>query len=366
MIGALDLDLRYLAKQALNKPSKELFNKLTALERQVKGSVVQSGLCELTRSLLGKPSREIRGTARHLLEEVELGLIALCMGNYSKAVNLGKRLLAYDSTFGVKQAEESFDPIEYLGLKTVLFKALKKLTGQLCFDTSCSVQLSPYAEAVSNYLQEHLPTMRQDVQIDKAGVASFSIGELKGLFSLEGIHGGFGSVEKDNVCIRSMGPHFFPLGVSDLFGLYRTKDSFEDVEIKEEPFAFKGWARAANTGKPSDLWIDVQAKQVDEKLSLGVKFFNFTDFTPLAMTFFVKANKVVVNPFFEVYPQSLERYQGQQEKLTFNDGALTLVPQFQGEMQVIPLAGGPYFWGSDFLIAFAITEEMQTYNFDVL
>lgn len=366
MTTELDLDLRYLTQQALTEPSKGLFNRLSSLEKQVKGSVVQSGLCELTRKLLGKRFTLLKGNPRHLIEDVEIALIHLCMGDYAEAIALGRRLLAYESTFGSKQAEATFDPKMYLTLKVVLFRALKKLTGQLCFDLRESVQLTPYAEAIDRYLHAHLPKMHSDIVKDDCGIGSFEIGEMTGIFSLEGLHGGFGSLSKGDVAIQTMGPHFFPLGVSDLFGIYRTRDSFEDVEITQEPFSFKGWARAANVNKPTDLWVDVQAQELENKLSLSVKFFNFTDFTPLAMTFFVRANKVVVNPFFEVYPQSLERYQGRSEKVTLGGGALTLVPQFEGEMQVIPLAGGPYFWGSDFLIAFAITEEMHTYNFDVL
>ncbi|MCH9613973.1 MAG: hypothetical protein SP1CHLAM54_09820 [Chlamydiia bacterium] len=367
MNAELKLDLHYIIGEALNTPSKPLLSKLLELERQVKGGAVERGLCEFGRKLMGVKTRDISSFSPvDLQEEVEYALLLLCLEQYDQAIKLGERQLASDSHFGMRQSEPGFDPKEFRSFQSVLFKALKKLTGNACFESRESFQLSPYLARLEAYLLATLPTLYQNVHVNQTGIASFECGRLKGQFSLEGVHGGFGSVDAQSASIVTMGPHFFPLGVSDLYGIYRTKGSVEDVQISNDPFAFKGWTRLAHKQKPSDLWMEVVASTDKDKLKLSVKFLNFTDFSPISIAFFVRANKVVVNPFFEVYPSTLERYQGGCETISLSDGALTLKAQFEGEMQVIPLAGGPYFWGADFLVAYAIHEEMTSYDFDVL
>lgn len=367
MTSKLQLDLRHIVKEALDAPSKSLLGKLLELERNVKASPVARGLCEFGRRLLGAQSRPVTAfLPNDLLEEAEYALLLLCLGQFDDALRLGQRQLAYAGQCGMRQSEENFDPNLLAAYQSVLFKALKKLTGSLSFDQQATIKLSPYLTRLQAYLLATLPTLSQKVQVDQSAIASFAVGRLKGQLSLEGVHGGFGHIQAKGASIVTMGPHFFPLGLSDLYGIYRTKDSFDDVHIAKDPFAFKGWTRLAHKQKPSDLWMEVSAKEDGETLKLSVKFLHFTDFSPVSMVFFVKANKVVVNPFFEVYPSSLERYQGGSEKVSLSDGALTLNAQFEGEMQVIPLAGGPYFWGADFLVAYAITKEMSSYDFDVL
>ena len=66
-------------------------------------------------------------------------------------------------------------------------------------------------------------------------------------------------------------------------------------------------------------------------------------------------------------PGALERYQGKIARVTFEkDGEiLSLHPEFEGEMQLIPLAGKHHFWSADFLIAFPINEKLKHYRWTI-
>ena len=61
------------------------------------------------------------------------------------------------------------------------------------------------------------------------------------------------------------------------------------------------------------------------------------------------------------------RYQGESKSLVFekNQESLTLNPQYEGEMQVIPLSGTRHFWSADFLLAFSLNKKLYPYRWTI-
>lgn len=200
-----------------------------------------------------------------------------------------------------------------------------------------------------------------------------------------GVNTGLGAIHKKGVRVVAFGPHYYPLADSDCFGIYRpsngSTDGFKDLimESEESQCRFKGWSRLVSPQseeplkqtipdkEPGNQWIffDIQAQK--ESLDIDVCLSQCLETTPLAFAFFVSAQKVCIGKEKTLRPGSIERYQGKSNTLVFEKDQefLTLIAQYPGDMQVIPLAGKQHFWSADFLIAFPITEKLKLLSWKV-
>ena len=193
-------------------------------------------------------------------------------------------------------------------------------------------------------------------------LASYKLENIK--VTYQGDHTGLGSIDFGSLAIVSMGPHYFPLGELSRFGIYREGPDFSDVE--ESFNRISGWSKliAGDRSYGSGAtWIQFNAEKNQNEIKLKAAFENGKGEDPFAFVFFVKSEEIKVAEK-KYLKGSLASYQGitSSIELACGNEKVVLTPQFKGPIQIIPLAGGDYFWGADFLIAFEIHELDQKYS----
>jgi len=197
-----------------------------------------------------------------------------------------------------------------------------------------------------------------------------------------GVNTGLGAIHKRGVHIVSFGPHYHPLADSDCFGIYRTsngsREGFKDltIESEEDGCQFRGWSRLISPqpsrvskqnfscSNPGEQWLFYDIRAEKDNLQLDVRLDNDPHDASVSLAFFVSAEKAMMEGEEPLIPGALERYHGKSSIVSFEkDGEiLSIHPQFEGEMQLIPLAGKRHFWSADFLLAFPLTEKLKPYS----
>ena len=200
--------------------------------------------------------------------------------------------------------------------------------------------------------------------------------------SVCGVNTGLGAIHKRGIHIVSFGPHYHPLADSDYFGIYRTsngsREGFKDLTLErdEEGCHFRGWSRLISPqpgdlskqnftySSPGEQWLFCELRAEREDLQLDVRLSKAIQDSSLSFAFYISAERASVEGEVVLTPGALERYQGKSARITFEkDGeVLSLHPEFDGEMQLIPLAGERHFWSADFLLAFPLSEKLKTYS----
>lgn len=199
-----------------------------------------------------------------------------------------------------------------------------------------------------------------------------------------GVNTGLGSLHKTNVQIVSFGPHYSPLSDSGRYGLHRVvsglSDSFRDVrfEKKADAFIAEGWARMISPcslsncdqnitlAQPGNQWVYFSASGNGEKIFFKSRLSKHDARYSLYFAYFIVADCAYIGSE-KFLPATLRRYQGASQPVTFKkyEEVLTLSPHMQGEMQVIPLAGGHHFWAANFLLAFLFEENQNFYFWEI-
>lgn len=217
------------------------------------------------------------------------------------------------------------------------------------------------------------------------GFLRYEYEDLSMACSVCGVSTGLGAIHKNGMHIVSFGPHFYPLADSESFGIYRTsngsREGFKDLtmERSEDSCQFRGWSRLIMPGSPhvskqnfsfahpGDQWLFFDIKAEKENLEVGIRLDKCIDETPLTFTFFISADEACIEGQNKLLPGSLERFQGENAPINLiKDGKITTIqPSFEGEMQVIPLAGKKHFWSADFLLAFPLTEKLKLYSWHI-
>ncbi len=192
-------------------------------------------------------------------------------------------------------------------------------------------------------------------------ITSFKLDNIT--LNFEGDHTGLGSIDLGHTSIVSMGPHYFPLGELTRFGIYRQSDDFSDVE--ERSTKISGWTKLIACDRSfgsGATWINFSAEKKRDEIWLQASFENGKGEDPFAFVFFVKAEEIKISDKRYV-KGALTSFQGTQQSVDIisNGDIATLALQFKTPMQIIPLAGGDFFWGADFLIAFEIHDLEKKY-----
>ena len=203
--------------------------------------------------------------------------------------------------------------------------------------------------------------------------------------SASGVNTGLGVIHKKGIHITSFGPHYAPLADSNCYGIFRpsngSRDGFKDLTIEsgDEKARFKGWTRvvtpvASHVSKQpysfaerGQQWLFFDVLGEKDRVNLTIRQSQFDETAPLHFVFFVSADKGMIEGKGEILPKALERFQGRSNKIIFSRGTevVTITPNFEGEMEVIPLAGGDHFWSADFLLAFPLMEKMSAYRWNI-
>ena len=348
--------LRELISAALTHGEAVSAPQFYAVEQKSDGSPLEKDQCALMRHLLGlKEGVLSRQKEKNIMREVERGLILACLG---KSDLLIERALFHLHMMGMQAlgvSEKDYDASYFFVLESLILQ----LTGDF------PQTLPPYFEAIKTYLLPRSPLKEISLERPVQGIVSHETSLFRLSLTCQGGSSGFGGIYKEKGKIITFGPCFFPLGISDHFGIFRTQDGFQDVLIQENPFRFSGWARAAYHEKPTNLWTFIDFSLREQGGELKIKFNACGDFTPCAFVFFIEADRALVNGKHHLRPGTLDRYQEGSAPVVFGENNLTIKPLFQSEMQLIPLSGSSHYWGAQFLLAFAITDEAKTYSFEI-
>ncbi len=176
--------------------------------------------------------------------------------------------------------------------------------------------------------------------------------EMWGAFSLKGKNTSMGYLQKGEVKIVAMGPHYPPLYSEKAFGIFH----IDQNSILSSSMQYEGWTRTTQFEEDhvtlgSD-WLHISL-QGNQGYQLKVSCQKQTD-KPLFFSFFVACDFLSVDGK-EIEPNSLDKYSGSMQKIILKKGDETLtfdVPQQKGE--ILPLAGGEFFWGANYIIAFEL------------
>lgn len=187
--------------------------------------------------------------------------------------------------------------------------------------------------------------MRAMIQLDNIAL-TFS-GDRKNL----------GSIDFGSVIVTAMGPHYFPLGELENFGVYRGGNDFSDIRVSENKI--DGWTRS------NDMWIRCVAEKIAKRVQIKTMFENRDSQKPFAFVFFVRAESIELLGK-KYHRGSLHRFQGvgSMVDLIGVNERVRIVASSKGAMQIIPLAGDDSFWGAYFLVAFEIGAEDSQKVFD--
>lgn len=198
--------------------------------------------------------------------------------------------------------------------------------------------------------------------------------------TLHGGHTGLGVLKQGDIEIVSYGPQYFPLAECQGFGIEGNALTDQGmrrsiIEWRRHSFSLKGCTRLVDqpsSGEESGIfrgiWLEVTQEFKPPHFYLKTSFLGLDGWDAVAFSFFVKAASCTIHSQQRLLPRTLERYEGPIHSLVFEGEQTSLELQafsFEGVMQVIPLAGGNNFWGSDFLIAYSLNSNQRHYQWHI-
>lgn len=317
----------------------------------------------------------LREPSPSLLENAELGLISCYLGKeWEEEELLGKGvkiceffelLTSHDGTLfpGLWIPEEGYQKVL---LQTV----------DLLIHPDAPIEI-PFLRLMKEALSGSFfaSSKRQPLLMDRSlGFLKYEWNDFSLVSSLAGNKTGLASMQKKGISIVSMGPHFIPLADSDSYGIFRpsngSQEGFKDlsVECVEGKGKIEGWIRmiSPDEGGISQSWLYAQLAIKEDLLNLTVRKSHDTE-NELFFVFFVAADLAQLDEGATFFPKALNRFEGASQKVLFEKGEhfLEIIPDFEGEMKLIPLAGGTHFWSANFLVAFSIPKKLASYSWTV-
>lgn len=214
------------------------------------------------------------------------------------------------------------------------------------------------------------------VQYKSPYVAISSSKDLLIAITTIGKNTGIGYIKRGKVVITNLGPHFFPLGEMDHFGIFHHstwRQKTENLILK--PFHIKSWISlpAIKFNKSQlekfnkgDIEMELEVEKKKSEIDIAIRLIGPVHSNKLAFTFFLQASELIAGDA-KLKPYSLNRYQGINMPITAIQGAdsMTISSQFFGEMQIFSLAGKNHFWGSQFLVAYSVVDEDKRYHWNI-
>lgn len=266
--------------------------------------------------------------------------------------------------------EKEYKPTELSAVFTLLFSIIsycKAAPHPLHEDYQASPFISLFAAQFQKLIDKEvsLPDAKLELlspNLDRSlGFLRYHHGEMSFAATASGFNTGLGSLHKKGIHIVSFGPHDAPLADSDHYGIFRpsngSAEGFKDLTL--ESSKLKGWTQTL-----SRQWLFFEMKGEEENFELTIRH---SHEKRIYFAFFISADGAHVGEECHLAPKALERYRGKNGTVLFTrEGEeVTLVPHFEGEMEVIPLAGKAHFWSAEFLIAFPLGEKMKPYAWTV-
>lgn len=309
---------------------------------------------------------------------------------------------------GIWLRESEYDPAVFCALYSLLFSVSSKLLlsskikhlASVLFDSLKNIEDSAF-QSPSTFLvlltrgfeklqsQKKVPKIEEKFslsEIDETlGYLAAQQNDISFACTFSGVNTGLGALHKTGIRIVSFGPHFMPLADSDRYGIHRTAsgatEPFRDLQFEKtkDKFEIKGWSRLISPlishvchqnitlTEPGKEWLFFEASGDGDKITFKSRLSKYDEKHPLYFSYFVSADQVSIEGEEPLEPGTLNRYQGPSRHLIFERGEekLSITPQMQSKMEVIPLAGSHHFWGADFLIAFPFEEEQCSNAWDI-
>lgn len=333
----------------------------------------------------------------HPMQTSEMGLIALyfgLIGNDDELLHKGLKCVEFSLSLcdhkgelfqGLWQDEADYQAVTHKETFALLFKVASELAQssklQMISESFSEKHYSdPFIQLFNHAFKEiAFPRLSQGLtlhDIDRSlGFLHYQFGETSFVCSAAGINTGISSLHKKGIHIVSMGPHYAPLADSNYYGIFRlsngSQEGFKDLKIEsdETQARFQGWTRimSPEDGEESEDWLFFNLEAEKEKVDLTVRKSHPNELIPLYYVFFVSADRGYVGEEVELFPGKLDRYQGNVEKVLFEKGKETIeiIPHFESEMKLIPLAGKDHFWSADFLLAFSLKKKLYPYRWTI-
>lgn len=202
-----------------------------------------------------------------------------------------------------------------------------------------------------------------------AGIMKFSNPDISFMAHLSGWNSGLFSFHKREVAIVNGGPQAGAYDDLSRFGVRRTwgikHRPFQEITWEKTVYHchLKGWTQLSSV----PLWMELDARLQAGRLTLETIFQEKETEEPLALALFMKCNKIVLGGKHHLEAGTLERYEGKALTLELQGASerMMIEPDALATMKVIPLAGGDYFWGADFLVAFPIDAVRKAFKIDI-
>lgn len=205
------------------------------------------------------------------------------------------------------------------------------------------------------------------------------------LCTLHGDHTGLGYFRLGDIQVVNYAPQYLPLGDCQGFGIegnHFSDHGTRQTSIKEDSqgFGIKGCVRLVDQplehaspysafGAFRGIWMDIEQQFHRETLSLKISLLGFKGWEGVVMSFFVKAFYCDIGSQVKLLPQTLQRYEGPVQPVSFkgHQSSLNLISVNLNptSMQVIPLGGGDNFWGADFLVAYTLDPQQRHYGWQI-
>lgn len=195
------------------------------------------------------------------------------------------------------------------------------------------------------------------------GTALFSTPALSMAFTATGSRSGIGSIMREDVGIITMGPQDIPFNDPEKFGIdFSVNETSDPKEQKPLPgvqiarqgplFHYTSWTKIERGEK--HLWMNIDAA-FEKTLHLNLQFLDLKG-CQMAVNLFVKGDAVRIGEQKEIVSSSLKTYKGDIQNITLEgkQTQMVILPGFEGQMQIQPLAGDQSYWGADFLISYAL------------
>lgn len=219
-----------------------------------------------------------------------------------------------------------------------------------CFDTDISILAETIYLVTRNLPCHARPFENKD---PCQSLNSFQADGFDLLFSFTGTNRGVGSIAFDQVRIVSFGPQVEDLGQVESYGItFKTSDTTH-IQLKEEEdsYACRGWSRLHGD---KDTWVEHDFRYRQNVFDMFVSFESFHNVEKSILeSFFVCADEVRVDGRI-VKKGSLNRYQAIARKVELVCGDEVVVISLKSDVmcQVVPLAGGEFYWSANFIISF--------------
>lgn len=229
----------------------------------------------------------------------------------------------------------------------------------------CNIALSDRFTSLTSLLEKKNPHVAISSSKDVL-IAITTIGKNTGI----------GYIKRGKVVITNFGPHFFPLGEMDHFGIFHDATWRQKREnLVSEPFYIKSWISLPSTKlnenhlekfMKGDIEMELEVEKKISGIELAIRLIGPLHSNKLAFTFFLQASELLVGDA-KLEPYSLHRYQGINRAIRVIQEMDTIVisPSFIGEMQIFSLAGKNHFWGSQFLVAYSLVDEDKRYHWNI-